>query len=307
MSETSTTSPTTQLEVTRERSQIINALRFPMAAGVVFIHNNIIRGGVQTAVDSGDWNTLGVLATVITTFFGMAVPTFFFLSGFLFFNKLETWNWESYFTKLRRRVRSLLIPYMIWNIISIFGEAQNIYRLGGNLSDYFGGFTPSGILRLFWCSGTYASTNTNYLGINHLTDYPADIPLWFMRDLIVMILLAPIIYWLIRKTRWLWLALLLPVYVLGLCPTIIPGFSVNTLFFFAAGAYYALSKRNFINDFSVSKGLTITLSALLLICFVITKQADWPTATVLSHLYTVFSVPATVAIGIVLFRKQLLK
>ena len=46
-----------------------------------------------------------------------AVPLFFAISGFLFFQKLETWSWPVWKQKIRSRVRTLLIPFIIFNAI----------------------------------------------------------------------------------------------------------------------------------------------------------------------------------------------
>ena len=50
----------------------------------------------------------------------VAVPMFYFISGYLFYNELKEWNWEVYGRKLKSRVSTILIPYCIWNIIGWF-------------------------------------------------------------------------------------------------------------------------------------------------------------------------------------------
>lgn len=46
----------------------------------------------------------------------VAVPTFFFLSGILFYRNCTFENLEG---KLRTRVRSLLVPYVVWNVFFV--------------------------------------------------------------------------------------------------------------------------------------------------------------------------------------------
>ncbi len=48
----------------------------------------------------------------------IAVPCFFLISGYLFFKKLEDWNLDMWKGKMVRRVHSLLIPYVLWNILA---------------------------------------------------------------------------------------------------------------------------------------------------------------------------------------------
>ena len=71
--------------------------------------------------------------------------------------------------------------------------------------------------------------------------YPQDVPLWFVRDLMVMVLLSPAIHWLIRKGGIVYLGTVGVLYCLGiLCCT--PGFSTNALFFFSLGAFAAIRR-----------------------------------------------------------------
>jgi fucose 4-O-acetylase-like acetyltransferase len=50
---------------------------------------------------------------------GIAVPLFFFISGFLFFLNIENFNLQSYGNKLQTRGKTLLIPYLFWNLFAI--------------------------------------------------------------------------------------------------------------------------------------------------------------------------------------------
>ena len=69
--------------------------------------------------------------------------------------------------------------------------------------------------------------------------YPLDVPLWFVRDLMVMLGLSPAIYWLTRKGGCVYLGIVGLAYCMGvLCCT--PGFSTNALFFFSLGAFAAI-------------------------------------------------------------------
>lgn len=46
----------------------------------------------------------------------LAVPSFFFLSAFLFFRNYTP---NKTYAKLKSRVKSLLVPYIIWNVVSV--------------------------------------------------------------------------------------------------------------------------------------------------------------------------------------------
>lgn len=56
----------------------------------------------------------------------VAVPMFFAISGVLFFNGVT--SIKDCFPKIKKRIKSLLIPYVIWNIISLV-STKNCGRL----------------------------------------------------------------------------------------------------------------------------------------------------------------------------------
>lgn len=296
----------TPYELNQELSQIINALRFPMAVGVVFIHNNWVAKGIQENVENGTWPILGFFKALLPTFFGMAVPLFFFISGFLFFRSTPKWSWQRYGTKFNRRIHSLLIPYLIWNVFSIFGEAQNLYRLGISVNEYFGEYSAFGVLRLFWCSGTYASTSVNWLGFSHLTDYPANISLWFVRDLIVLVLLAPIIYAVLKKLRQWFFLLVIPIYLFDLCPFSFPGFSISSLLFFSLGSFCSLEEIDFVKKAVASMKWSISIGVITLCMIILSDQLRGIPKELITRLYVLAAVSASIAIATCLLRRGLM-
>ena len=80
---------------------------------------------------------------------------------------------------------------------------------------------------------------TNVLGFSMQLYYPADVPLWFVRDLMVMVLLSPAIYYLLMHGARLYLPLVAVLYVCGAGATL-PGLSTNALLFFSLGAFFRL-------------------------------------------------------------------
>ncbi len=158
------------IDLEKLQSQIISFLRFPLIVGVVFIHC----GGMIDAPQKGnvsDW-----YYWIIRMFSGVlplvCVPLFFIISGFLFFYKNG-----SYRNKLYKRMYSLGIPYLIWNILGIIIICFKHFAL----PKYFPKWNDwdtclNSFLNIFRCSGT-----------------PPDYPLWFIRDLIVIVIFSFII------------------------------------------------------------------------------------------------------------------
>lgn len=118
----------------------------------------------------------------------VAVPQFFLISGMLFFNGVT--KVEQCFQKQKNRVRSLLIPYLLWNVIFVlwYVVLQNLPGIGGFINSDMVGKVMGGSL---------------FDGLKELCWTPAAFQLWFLRDLLAIILLAPLLFYLIRYSKWL--------------------------------------------------------------------------------------------------------
>ena len=88
-------------------SKTIQFLRLPLIVGVVFIHTLNDSYGQFPVYDWTRYLVNDELAHI-------AVPLFFFMSGFLFFYRTD-FSFATYKQKLIKRVHSLLIPYLLWN------------------------------------------------------------------------------------------------------------------------------------------------------------------------------------------------
>ena len=96
---------------------VIRQLRFPMIVLVTFAHSY---GEVAEGFSllSSEWNTYEFLKLLVSqTLVKVAVPVFFIMSGYLFFANVEKWSLKVYKAKILRRVKTLLIPYLIWNLL----------------------------------------------------------------------------------------------------------------------------------------------------------------------------------------------
>lgn len=95
---------------------------------------------------------------------------------------------NTYLRKTKSRVRSLLVPYLLWNAAGCVIFLIKVYGFGypgsGIVDD--GRIDIPMLLRGFWCVGN---------------EYPFDSPLWFIRDLFVISLLSPIIGLMARYRR----------------------------------------------------------------------------------------------------------
>lgn len=118
----------------------------------------------------------------ITAITEICVPLFFVLSGYLFFLNCPEKPTAGYFgAKLKRRVFTLLIPYLIAVVIA-FGCYWAAGRYAPSLvSGYFGDKLYDPVF-VFWTG-------------------PINLSLWFIRELMVCCLLSPLVWLLVRYTR----------------------------------------------------------------------------------------------------------
>ena len=211
----------------------IDWLRFPMAVLVVMLHYS------KTIIEQAD-GTLHFLCIFFQEgICRLAVPCFFFISGFLFFSKLEgKWDWSIWKDKLAKRAKTLLLPYLLWNIIAFF--AFWIYeRTNGNVSSLTQAITENGGVRMFW-------SVTGGLPIGSQA-YPVNGPLWFIRDLVFYIIVTPLVFMFIKWTR-----------LYGILALCLLHLTVNRLvpegfLFFSTGAWFRLSRKNIVESLAPGK------------------------------------------------------
>lgn len=167
--------------ISKEESERINILKYIAIILVVFIHayatEEIIMDGTDTFVLS---QSLLLFENLISqTIARCGVPLFFFISSVLLFRKQRKYS-ETIFGK----IRTLLVPYLIWNSLWVF-----IFILLQNIDS---------------CASFFSGNNTPILqrslpewlelyGIGRNLPCPQNYPLWFLRDLMITVLFFPVI------------------------------------------------------------------------------------------------------------------
>lgn len=222
--------------------RVFDWLRFPLMVLVVLIHVNLY----LEPINLGSVNLAGLTAMDVCNLFRasishvlahVAVPLFFFISGYLFFLKLRKWDWSLYAAKLKRRVKTLLVPYLIWNTIAILVYLLVELRLNSfsAIWDFIG---QNGYWKLYWSSSVWNGARLNWFGQSVPMTGPFAVPLWFLRDLMVMMVFSPLLWCLFRYLKAWGLALIVLCHVSQVG---IPGFTTTTILFFGAGAYCSLN------------------------------------------------------------------
>lgn len=188
-----------------------------------------------------------------------AVPYFFLAAGFFLAGHIDEPGW--WISELAKRVKTLLIPFLIWNGIFLF------YHVGVLVTLNFLAHRP--ILANVWLS---PSRILNVLGLN-LFGQPEAGHSWFIRSLFLFVLVSPLLKKCLSK-RFLFILLFL---YLGLCPDNESAvgwrcvfrwfFSVEGLFYFSVGMF--LRYRNI--SFNYSKFLSLVFLIFGFVAFLIAK------------------------------------
>ena len=209
------------------------------------------------------------------------VPGFFFISGYLFF-----FSKKNYTDKLRSRFHTLFIPYILWNLLLLLlyvlsytlGYPQDIN--GKNIVDY----SFIDYLRLFWDRGSY--DNGNFV--------PLLCPLWYIRNLIIMSIISPLLYYIIRYVREVFLLIVASWWMI----TPHNAFISQTMLFFSLGAYFAILEINPLETIYKKKRLVLTMFVLFSIGDILTHMyIGTPVNLQIHRLSLIFNIPALLLFG----------
>lgn len=215
-----------------EQSLRLKLMRFPLMVGIIMVHAS---GTTMRYADEeiGLTQTSFVIDFVINFIsngIARAVPMFFLIAGYLFFNGLG-WSKEKYVIKLKSRVKSLLVPFIFWNVFTLIVIAivQTLPATQIFLSDrkpLIAGFDGFDYLNAVF-------------GVNQ---YPIAYQFWFIRDLMILILLAPLVRILLKYLAIPFLVLVFIYWFLNIWPVYIPS-SVSVLFFFFRRIFGHITKK----------------------------------------------------------------
>lgn len=211
--------------------EIISNLRFPLTVLVLMIHARFLSlsgGGYNITIADYPvyWNISYYITEILAR---IAVPSFFIFSGFLFFNNIDHFNFTIYRTKIKKRIRSLLIPYLFWNaVVVMFYYLQQTFApsLAGNTHNLVVNYNIDDWVHAFW------------------TD-PISYPLWYVRDLMIVCVISPVIYFLIKRSGLIFPLLMLVLWLFRI-DLLIRG-DVEAVAFFSFGSFMSLKDNNGIN------------------------------------------------------------
>lgn len=158
-------------------------------------------------------------------FFQVAVPLFFSISAFLFYYNYEK---NSLLEKWKRRIKTILIPYIIWNIIGFL--FFQIIGLFPGISSNYGGE----IDKLSFINFVYAIITNKYNGVT-----------WFMGLLLFFFLISPFIFK-SMKNKKVSLVLLFLFFALSVYGNYIENKILHNFIYFYIGVYFAKHNKELV-------------------------------------------------------------
>lgn len=218
---------------------------------VIWVHSYnavLFLGNTRTAYKT-DWMERFLGNTVAQ----IAVPGFFLISSYLFF---RGFTMERLWEKWNSRMRSVLVPYIIWNLLYYMG-----YVIGSRipvLSDIIGkGKIPFTFLK----------------AADAILHYTYNYVFWYLNQLILLILLAPLIYILVKQLQvgCLFLAGIMAAIYLG---TVLPFLNLDALLYYSFGAFAAVHGKNVVEKSWDLKRFGAGAAVLIAAFFL--KGADFP-------------------------------
>jgi len=115
------------------------------------------------------------------------IPAFFFISGYLFFYGCSSFGTGTYLRKITQRSCTLLVPYLVW--CTLFGISMAAY---GQIDPRL---DPHSLFKMFVAGDVGKFSVTPFGNVIMNIPYPdAGGHLWFIRDLMVVVLFSPLVW-----------------------------------------------------------------------------------------------------------------
>lgn len=261
-------------------SSIIAYLRFPATLFVVILHAYTTSRNIPMSNNIIYMHLSYILSLCIGQ---IGVPLFFTISGYLFFFN-HNLSLNKYYEKCINRFRTLLIPYIFWNSFMIL-----FYLIIENIplfSSFFSGanmrindYSLNNFIRAYWDCNNW----------NNGDGMPILQPFWYLRNLIVLSLLSPIIAILIKYLKWF-------VFII---PLLLWIFSFNLAYNFVSISFFTFGSICSINNVNIIAFLNKynRYINLIFIAFLL--------ASYFTHFYTVYDIiplhRIMITVGVVFF------
>ena len=183
----------------------------------------------------------------------IAVPIFFAISGYLFFQNFSSPIKDFFENKIKKRVHTVLVPYLLWSILGLL----SLHLMQTILPDS-SFFSKKIISEYNFHEVLYA------IFINPVGTYQ----LWFLRDLFIIVIFSPIIYFVIKYIKTFFVLSLFLLWIFSIQYFV----QIESVFFFSLGAYIALDHKGILERKCSKKWMAIFQFCMwLLYCCILTE------------------------------------
>ena len=246
-----------RLQVLISNSTLLATLLMPF--GIAILYNEFLN-------KSGEL-TMFLLSTSLTMVLSMgsgymvyfisqgiariAVPIFFIISGYLYFLSYKNTR-EKYMTKTKKRIRTLILPYLLISFLTLLCYTFVLDPLFGSYINKMANILYDPIL-----------DTLKKIFIN-----PLPYQLWFLRDLILLTFLSPFIYVFIKYLKFYFILILIFLWF-PLTSFDFFIFSNESILFFSLGAYLSTKQNIFLKK---RKGYTYFFTTFIWLLILIIKS-----------------------------------
>ncbi len=218
-------------ELSDNESKAIDISKLFFSIMVVFIHvygTTFIMKENSIELISPDW--FEAIKTLLSRIISAcAVPAFFFYSSLLLYRKNFTWK-----SNVKKKLKTLFVPYIIlnvfWILFDFFTHSVSLFQNYLGRGNYF----------LEWGVRDWIDAFTGIF-----SGYPFLYPLWFIRDLMLLNVLAIVIRKCIDKIPEIFLGIIIVIYLTINTNLIIAqdfegiyNHEITALFFWSLGYYF---------------------------------------------------------------------
>lgn len=171
------------MAVDQNLSSRINLMRILLICGIVFVH---VPFDPQTSPFLGRFGLFDWLRVFLgDSLFRIGVPCLSAISGYLLFRRgLANFKFAPV---VRSKLKTVLLPFLLWNL-GLLMAILLIQKVGVGI-----GYFPD-----LWNSNAVEMANYSVA----LLGFPINLPLYFLRDLLVCILLSPVLAALVARAPW---------------------------------------------------------------------------------------------------------
>lgn len=246
------------MPVDQNISSRINLMRILLISGIVFVHVPYDADASPFVEPNGVFDWFRVFLG--ESLFRIGVPCLSAISGYLLFHKgLETFDYRR---TLVSKARTVLVPFLLWNF-AVLAFVLLIQRFGMGIG-YFPDLQASSVMD--WMDHALA-----------LNDFPINLPLYFLRDLMVCILLSPVLVFLVRRAPALTLGVL---FAIAVFPALTSGIVLkqSILFSFTLGIFFALYRVDlkYLDPYALPIAALVLVLAALLALGLFNTGPDYP-------------------------------